>query len=71
MAERHVQTAKNLVKKVIEDGKDIYIAFPQLRNTPIFGCNSPSEILMSRAMRNPLLPLPIKKLKSQLINNKE
>lgn len=54
LAERHVQTAKNLIKKAIEDKKDISLALLQLRNTPIFGTNSPCGTVMSRAARNPL-----------------
>lgn len=71
MAERHVQTLKKLVKKSIEDNKDIHLALLQLRNTPTFGTSSPSEILMSRATRNPLLPTPIIKLKSHVIDKNE
>ncbi|KAF2890602.1 hypothetical protein ILUMI_15571, partial [Ignelater luminosus] len=71
MAERHVQTAENLVKKAIEDKKDLYLALLQLRNTPIFGTISPCEILMSRAARNLLLPVKCNKLKPRIINSTE
>lgn len=71
MAERHVQVAKNLIKKAIESNRDIHLALLQLRNTPIFGINSPFEILMSRAARNPLLPYKNCKLKPHVINQKE
>ncbi|KAF2892182.1 hypothetical protein ILUMI_13991, partial [Ignelater luminosus] len=71
MAERHVQTAGNLVKKAIEDKKDLYLALLQLRNTPIFGTISPCEILMSRAARNLLLPVKCNKLKPHIINSTE
>lgn len=68
MSERHIQTVKKMIKKVIEDNKDLYLALLQYRNTPIFGNNSPSEILISRATRNPLLPTKIDKLKPHLID---
>ncbi|XP_031350539.1 uncharacterized protein K02A2.6-like [Photinus pyralis] len=71
MAERHVQIAKKLLKKTIDEDKDIYLALLQLRNSPIFGDYSPAEILMSRKMRNPLLPIHINKLKPHVINVRE
>ncbi|XP_063917307.1 uncharacterized protein K02A2.6-like [Zophobas morio] len=71
MAERHVQTIKNTIKKAIEDHKDLDLTLLQLRNTPMFGGNSPNEILMSRATRNPLLPIKSNKLKPHLINSNE
>lgn len=71
MAERHVQVAKNLIKKSIESNKDIHLALLQLRNTPIFGTHSPCEILMSRAARNPLLPYKNNKLKPHVINQRQ
>lgn len=69
MAERHVQIAKNLVKKTIEDRKDLHLALLQLRNVPLFGNFSPAEILLSRSIRNPLLPTCVNKLKPHLIES--
>ncbi len=35
MAEKEVQTIKNLLKKATEDGQDFHLAILDLRNTPI------------------------------------
>lgn len=69
MAERQIQTVKQLFKKVAEDNKDIYMALLQWRNTPIFENLSPSELLMSRRTRHPLLPLNIKKLQPHAVKH--
>ncbi|KAF2885329.1 hypothetical protein ILUMI_20861 [Ignelater luminosus] len=47
MAERNVQTAKN-----IDERKDIYLALLIYRNMPISGNYSPSQVLMSRKLRS-------------------
>ena len=55
LAERFVQIIKQLFKKAKEDGKDLYLALLELRNTPIIGLMfSPSQLLMSRRMRTKL-----------------
>ena len=55
-AEKAVQTIKSLVKKANDDGKDIYLALVELRNTPINEqLGSPAQRLMGRRTRT-LLP---------------
>uniref|UniRef100_A0A1B0FV45 Integrase catalytic domain-containing protein n=1 Tax=Lutzomyia longipalpis TaxID=7200 RepID=A0A1B0FV45_LUTLO len=54
LAERYVQTAKNLLKKCQEDGQDVKMALLLSRNTPGEGLRSPAERLFSRKTRNPL-----------------
>ena len=52
LAERSVQTVKNLLKKANRDGKDPYISLLEYRNTPIDQIGSPAQILMSRRLRS-------------------
>lgn len=53
MAERSIQTVKNILKKATEEGKDEYMAMLEYRNTPITGCDySPAQLLMSRMLRD-------------------
>lgn len=60
MVERHIQTIKNMFTKVQADGKDIYLALLEYRNTPLdHNIQSPSEILL-RQKTNGLLPLKSK-----------
>lgn len=67
MAERNVQTAKNIFKKVMEENKDIYLALLLYRNMEVDGAFSPAQILMSRRLRN-ILPSSYKLLKPEVIN---
>ncbi|KAK9686887.1 Integrase zinc binding domain [Popillia japonica] len=67
MAERHIQTAKGIFKKVWEDRKDIDIALLHYRNTPIFENISPAQILMSRRLRT-VLPTTTDNLKPRITN---
>jgi transposase InsO family protein len=51
-AERIVQTTKKLLEKAQADGKDMYIALMEYRNTPVTGTSySPAQMLMSRTLR--------------------
>ena len=51
-SERFVQTAKNYLKKAYADGKDVFIALLEYRNTPIAGISaSPAQLLMSRRLK--------------------
>ena len=51
-SERFVQTAKNYLKKAYSDGKDVFIALLEYRNTPIAGISaSPAQLLMSRRLK--------------------
>lgn len=54
LAERYVQTAKNLLKKCTEDQQDVRMALLMQRNTPGVELRTPAERLMSRKTRNPL-----------------
>ena len=56
LAERTVQTIKNILKKAKDDKKDPNLAFLDLRNTPIDDIGmSPAQLLMGRRTRT-LLP---------------
>lgn len=50
-AERTIQTIKNIMKKA-ENKDDIYLALLAYRNTPIKNSFTPSQILMSRMLRD-------------------
>lgn len=59
MAERSIQTVKNLLKKAHSEGKDEYIALLEYRNTPIANCEySPAQLLMSRMLRDKIPTQP-------------
>lgn len=51
-AERTIQTVKKLIKKTLEDKEDIYLALLTYRNTPVYDSYTPSQILMSRMLRD-------------------
>ena len=52
LAERNVQTIKNLFKKAKEAGSDDHLALLEFRNTPISGLSdSPAQLLMGRRLR--------------------
>ena len=52
MAERAVQTIKNLFRKARDDHKDPYIALMELRNSEIPGVElSPAQLLLGRTTR--------------------
>ena len=68
MAEKAVQTAKNLIKKATLDKRDPYLALLDYRNTPISDTlGSPVQRLMGRRTRT-LLPTTTKLLQPKLIN---
>ena len=52
LAERTVQTVKNLLKKAQQDKKDPYLALLELRTTPVHGLASPAQLLYSRRLRS-------------------
>ena len=56
MSERAVQTVKKLLKKAKKSGNDPYLALLELRNTPIDGLGSPTQLLMGRRTRT-ILPM--------------
>lgn len=56
LAERHIQTLKRMLKKVMQEGKDKELALLQLRNIPIDDSGvTPAELLYGRQIRN-LIP---------------
>ena len=56
MAERAVQTIKNILRKVTEDKKDLYLALLDFRNIPLGDdTGSPVQRLMGRRTKT-LLP---------------
>lgn len=57
LAEKAVQTVKNLIKKCAESGDDIYLSLLELRNTPRDNeIGSPMQRLMSRRAKT-LIPI--------------
>ena len=56
LAERTVQTVKNILKKAKVSQLDPLLAFLQYRNTPINNIGSPAALLMSRKLRSVLPP---------------
>ena len=53
MAERHIQTVKNVLKKEDEEKTDKCLALLSLRNTPISGLDaSLAQVLFSRRLRD-------------------
>lgn len=67
LAERFVQTAKNMLKKCTNDNTDIKLALLNYRNTPRNDAlGSPNQRLMSRTTRS-LLPTNTKQLRPQAV----
>ena len=55
LAERNVQTIKQLLRKCRHDGSDPYLALLNFRSTPIPELNaSPTQLLMRRAVKTKL-----------------
>ena len=68
MAEKAVQTTKNLIKKAILDKRDPYLAFLEYRNAPISDTlGLPVQRLIGRRTKT-LLPTTKKLLQPKLIN---
>ena len=76
LAEKAVQTAKNILQKAINDKKDPYLCLLEYRNTPVDNFASPAQLLMSRSLRS-ILPVLRKKLepnpplKSKVVNKRK
>lgn len=69
LAERFVQTAKNMLRKCTMDKTDFKLALLNYRNTPrneVLG--SPNQRLMSRTTRS-TMPVSVQHLKPQVIEN--
>lgn len=67
MAERHFQTIKNMMRKVLEDHKELSLALLQYHNTRLVEGCSPAQLLMSRQLRANL-PISIKQLQPHVVN---
>lgn len=68
LAEKFVQTAKNLLKRCAEDGSDVQLALLLIRNTPRDEkLQSPSQRLMNRTLRS-TIPAADVVLKPRVIN---
>ncbi len=67
LAERSVQTVKNLLTKAYRDGKNPYISIMEYRNTPVDQIGSPAQLLMSRRLRS-VIPTMKSLLQPKVIN---
>lgn len=45
-----VQTAKHILTKSCEEGKDLYLSILEHRNAPVDDFKSPAQLLMSRRL---------------------
>ena len=68
MAERAVQTAKNLLEKAKHDRKLPYLALLAYKSTSIDDIGSPAELLMGRRLRTQL-PTTSTMLQLKMMNN--
>ena len=60
LAERNIQTIKQLLRKADHEGRDPYLALLDHRSSPITGLDaSPAELLMGRPLRTKLPPPPV------------
>nr|XP_022905612.1 uncharacterized protein K02A2.6-like [Onthophagus taurus] len=66
-AERTIQTVKKMIKKTIDSDNDKNLALLAYRNTPVYDIYTPSQLLMSRYLRDSL-PIQEKLLQPKLIN---
>ena len=68
-SERYVQTVKQMMRKVLEDGEDIHLALLNYRDSPIAGLeHSPSQLLMSRRLKTKL-PVVESQLMPSVVSN--
>ena len=68
-SERYVQTVKQMMRKVLEDGEDIHLALLNYRDSPIAGLeHSPSQLLMSRRLKTKL-PVVESELMPSVVSN--
>ncbi|CAG2207854.1 unnamed protein product [Mytilus edulis] len=61
LAEKTVQTVKNMFNKCKKDGKDPYVALLEYRTTPLDIGYTPSQLLMCRKLRS-VLPTTLEEL---------
>ncbi len=77
LAERYVQTAKNLLKKCNKDGSDLKLSLLMMRATPTENSPSPAERLFGRRIRTPITVAKVEvttspeEITSQLIQNRQ
>ncbi|UYV69971.1 K02A2.6-like, partial [Cordylochernes scorpioides] len=65
LAERAVQTAKNLIRKCLDSGQEVELALLNFYNTPRDGLPSPAQSLFSRRTRT-LLPTSTHQLEPEI-----
>ncbi|UYV75260.1 K02A2.6-like [Cordylochernes scorpioides] len=65
LAERAVQTAKNLIRKCLDSGQEVELALLNFYNTPRDGLPSPAQCLFSRRTRT-LLPTSTHQLEPEI-----
>ena len=70
LAERHIQTLKNILQKCKDSGTDPYIGILQYRTTRKQNFPSPSEMLMSRQLRTKI-PISTENLRPKLCDSKQ
>ncbi len=54
LAEKTVQTVKNIISKSMESGTDPYLGLLACRTTPLGNNQSPAELLMGRTLKTEL-----------------
>ena len=70
LAEKTVQTVKDLLEKAKEDNKDPYLAMLEVRNTPVDNYKSPAELAFGRQLRS-ILPVSPNNLTVKSVDNDE
>ena len=68
LAERTVQTLKQLMKKTKAEHKDPYLSLLELHNTPVDGLASPAQLSMSRRLRSAIILCTEEHLQPVVIN---
>jgi hypothetical protein len=69
LAERTVQTVKNLLQKAKASGEDPYLSLLSYRSTPASDAGSPAQLLMNRRFRTDL-PTTSKQLVPKILNRR-
>lgn len=69
-AESAIKIAKNIIKKALQDKKDIWLALLDWRNTPQLDGYSPSQKAMGRKTRG-ILPATISQLQLQTVDTQK
>lgn len=66
LAERTVQTVKDVLDKAKAEGEDPYLALLERRNTPVDNHASPAQMLMSRRLRS-VVPMTMKQMLPRVV----